>query len=52
MKGEEVVASLPMKQIKIEEKSYGDDGKLTAVLPASTVLSATKLRITMRVQDY
>lgn len=52
MKGDEVVASLPMKQIKIEEKSYGDDGKLTAVLPASTVLSATRLRITMRVQDY
>lgn len=52
MKGDEVLASASMKQIKIEEKSYGDDGKLTMLLPVSAVLSATKLRITMTVQNY
>jgi hypothetical protein len=52
MKGDDVSASALMKQLRIEEKSYGDDGKLTMVLPASTVLSATKLRITMTTRDY
>lgn len=52
LKDDAVVASASMKQIKIEEKSDGHDRKLTMVLPASTVLSATKLRITMTVQNY
>jgi hypothetical protein len=52
LNGDQIAASAVMKPIKIEEKSFGDDGKLYITLPTATALGATKFRITMTTENY